>query len=429
LKVLLTGATGLIGSAIRAQLLHEGHQVIAVARSLPHAGLDEPNLHWLPLDFARVASAGSWDDLLRDIDAVVNCAGILQDGPGEQVEDVHARGLSPLFAACEARRIRVIHFSAIGVDRETPSEFSSSKRRGDEDLMRRDLPWVILRPSVVLGRAANGGSALFRGLAGLPLLPRAAAAGEIQAVQMADVVRTVMFFLPADAPSRLVLELAGPERLSFDEIVQTYRRWLGWRPSRSIAVPQVVWSAMYRLGDFAALLGWRSPVRSNARRELVRGAVGDPQPWTALTGIRPQSLRAALAAEPASVQERWFARMFFLKPLVFAVFALFWLGTGLISLGPGYRIGLSLMQEGGAGMLSGPSVIAGALADIAVGLGIAWRRTTRIALFGALALTCFYVVAGTSLLPRLWADPLGPMWKIWPIVMFNLIALAILDER
>lgn len=66
---------------------------------------------------------------------------------------------------------RVIHFSAIGVNREQPSAFSSSKLAGDRALMARDLDWVILRPSVVVGWPVFGASALIRGLAALPVLP------------------------------------------------------------------------------------------------------------------------------------------------------------------------------------------------------------------------------------------------------------------
>ena len=40
-----------------------------------------------------------------------------------------------------------------------------------------------------------------------------------------------------------------------------------------------------------------------------------------------------------------------------------------------------------------------------------------------------YVVLGTLLQPALWADPLGPLIKIAPIVVLNLVALAILDDR
>ena len=83
----------------------------------------------------------------------------------------------------------------------------------------------------------------------------------------------------------------------------------------------------------------------------------------------------------------------------------------------------------GAGPLAGPSVIAGALADLAVGSAIAFRPTTRYGLYGAIGLTLFYVVAGSILLPRLWLEPLGPLLKIWPILALNLILLAILEER
>jgi DoxX-like family len=87
------------------------------------------------------------------------------------------------------------------------------------------------------------------------------------------------------------------------------------------------------------------------------------------------------------------------------------------------------MEEGGAGELAGPSVVAGALADIAIGIGIAWRQTARYALYAALAISLFYAAAGTILVPRLWADPLGPMLKIWPIMVLNVVALAILEDR
>ena len=87
------------------------------------------------------------------------------------------------------------------------------------------------------------------------------------------------------------------------------------------------------------------------------------------------------------------------------------------------------MQEGGAADLAVPGVIAGALADIAIGIGVAIRPLARTALYGALAISLFYAVTGTVLVPRLWADPLGPMLKILPIIALNLVALAILDDR
>jgi uncharacterized protein YbjT (DUF2867 family) len=354
----------------------------------------------------------------------------LQDSPQDRTKQVHIDAAGALFQACQAAGVRrVIQLSAIGIDRETPTDFSRTKLAGDQMLMGLDLDWVILRPSVVVGRPAYGGSALFRGLAALPLVPVMPGTGLLQVVQLDDVVCTVERLLPPGAPARIVLELAGPDRLTFEAVVRAYRRWLGWPPARELRLPNMVASAIFTLGDMAGWLGWRSPIRSTARREILRGAIGDPSEWTRLTGIQPRSLAAALTTDPSSVQERWFAKLYLLKPMVLGVLSLFWIITGLISLGPGFDAGVRLMHEAGTGRLSAAGVIAGALADIAIGAGIAVRRTSKAALYGALGLTLFYIVAGTMRVPALWADPLGAMLKIWPAFMLNVVALAILDER
>jgi hypothetical protein len=178
-----------------------------------------------------------------------------------------------------------------------------------------------------------------------------------------------------------------------------------------------------------AAFGWRAPVRSTARKEFVRGAVGNPEPWIAATGIDPTPLAAALTREPASVQERWFARLYILKPLVLAVVSAFWIVTGIVSLGPGWEVGLRYMEEGGLEDVGPAGIVIGAIADIVVGLGIAFRRTAKLALYAALGLSAFYMIAGTLLLPRLWEDPIGPMMKIWPLMVLILVTIAIVEDR
>jgi uncharacterized protein YbjT (DUF2867 family) len=427
---LLLGASGLIGSAVAARLYREGIEVVGLARDRQAARRSAAVVRWIFLDLRRASNPQAWRVHLGGIDAVINAAGVLQDSGRDSTTDVHQRAPTALWRACEQVGVRrVIHFSAIGVDRGPLSRFSASKQEGDAALAASALEWVILRPSVVVGRTAYGGSALFRGLASLPVLARVPDAGSLDIVQLDDVAETVVRLLRPSGPSRVVLELAGPERLGFEQVVQAYRHWLGHSPARIVAVPAWLMAAAYRLGDLVAWLGWRPPIRTNARRELVRGATGDPSEWVRLTGINPQPLSAALAANPAGVQERWFSNLYLLKPLLFGVFAMFWLATGLISLGPGYEVAEQWMQSAGAGPLSGPGVIAGGLADIVVGLAILFRRTARVALIAAALLSLLYVVAGTLLLPELWRDPLGPMLKIWPILGLNLVCLAMLEDR
>jgi uncharacterized protein YbjT (DUF2867 family) len=388
-------------------------------------------VRWVGLDMRDAKRPVDWVPHLDGVDAAINCAGVLQDGFSDSTAAAHARGPAALFSACEQAGIRrVIHVSAIGVDREAPTESSRSKAQSDRTLMATGLDWVILRPSVVVGRPAYGGSALFRGLAALPIVPHISGAGMLQVVQLDDVVDTVVYFLRPDAPRRVALDIAGLEPLDFNDVVAAYRSWYGWRPARQVRVPRWLMAVTCRLGDFAGRLGWRPPIRTTAQKEILRGAVGDPGPWIAMTGIVPRSLEQSFAATPAAVQERWFARLYLLKPVLLAVLSLFWIVTGLISLGPGWDMGVALMREGGVtGRGATAAVVAGALADLCIGIAIALRRTARPALWAAVALSLVYAVLGTLLVPRLWIEPLGPMLKIWPIVALHLAALAILEDR
>src|SRR5436190_215566 len=430
MRVLVTGATGLIGGAVVARLIELGHGVVAVARRTSRARRSMPGAQWLALDIAAMSEVQDWLPCLAGVEAVVNCAGVLQDSPRDSTRGVHVEGIGALFAACERLALRrVVHISAIGVDRQTPTGFSRTKLEADRALIERDLDWVILRPSVVLGPAAYGGSALFRGLAALPILPVIPDAGPLQIVQLDDIVATILFFLAPNAPSRVSLDLAGPEPLSFADIVRHYRRWLGWDEPCLLQVPEPLAALFFRLGDVAGWLGWRPPLRSTARHEIRRGAVGDPRAWAELTGIVPPSFSAALASRPVSVQERWFAGLYLLKPVVFIVLSLFWIATGALSLGPAYSPGLRLLEQVGAGPRSSALVLAGGIADIAIGIGIALRHTSRLALWTAFAVSILYLLVATITLPVLWADPLGPLVKIAPILALNLVALAILEDR
>jgi uncharacterized protein YbjT (DUF2867 family) len=426
LRVLLLGADGFIGSAVLARLLVARHEVVAVSRRRHE---NRERVRWLEADVAHTTPA-DWQRELAGIDAVVNCAGLLQDTPRDTLRGVHVHGSATLYEACEAAGVRrVVHLSAIGADREALTSFSATKREGELVLMAHDLDWVILRPSVVTGRAAYGGSALLRGAATLPLLPVLPASGPLQIVQIDDLVATILFFIEPSAPARVALDVAGPDKLSFEEVLLLYRRWLGLRAPRRVRVPRWAAALAFGLGDFAGLLGWRAPLRTTARKELARGAAGDEQPWIGATGIVPTSLADALTAEPASVQERWFARLYLLKPILLGALAAFWIVTGAVTLGPGWEGAVAYMQRAGAGEGSGPAAGAGAIIDILIGAGIAFRRTSRAALGAALAVSLFYLAAGTVLLPSLWADPLGPLLKILPILALILAALAVSGDR
>ena len=427
MKILLLGASGFIGSEVLARLLDDGHAVTAVARG---HGRRAAGVQWLRVDIAAALEPGDWQQALDGAAAVINCAGALQDGPRDDLHGVHVHGINALYDACEARGVRrVVHVSAIGADRPAQSAFSATKGQAETALAARTLDWVILRPAVVVGRSAYGGSALLRGLSALPVLPRLPQTGRLQLVQLDDLVETIAFFIAEDAPARVAVDVASPEVFELDEVLLAFRRWLRLGEPRTLAVPPWLARLAYVAGDAAAVLGWRPPVRSTARLEFLRGAVGDPQPWLDLTGIRPLPFARALRREPASVQERWFARLYFLKPAAIVILAGYWIATGLISVGPGWESGLHYMRAAGLGAVAAPGVLAAALADIAIGAGIAFRRSARAALTVGLVLSGGYAITASLLLPQLWSDPLGPLLKIVPLMLLMLFTLAVLEGR
>src|SRR3954471_20655428 len=113
MKVLVLGATGLIGSAVVARLAADGHEVVAAARHPPETSL--VHAKWIRFDLAQAGGASAWITMLTGIDVVVNCAGILQDGPADSTEKVHASGPAAVFEECRAQGVRrVVHISAVG---------------------------------------------------------------------------------------------------------------------------------------------------------------------------------------------------------------------------------------------------------------------------------------------------------------------------
>ncbi len=432
MRVLVTGAYGLIGSTVLARLHREGHQLIGAGRALDTARRRFPYAQWVEADFTRLATVEAWRPLLADIDAVVNCVGVLQDGAGDDVTRVQVVGTVALFNACAVTGIRrIVHVSAIGAAADAPTPFIRTKAQADSHLASLDLDWTILRPALVLAPAAYGGNAMLRGLAAFPLVtPVAGAESPMQVVSVDDIAETVALCLRAGAPAKATWDLAHPQVHRFGDIVVALRQWHGFAPRPLLNIPPMVHPIIAMFGEIIALLGWRTPARWTALAQLKVGAVGDPSGWMSATGIEPRSLDATLAERPASVQDRWFARLYLLKPLAIFSLALFWILTGAIALGPGYSAAVAQMAGAGASTsIAELTVVVGSLLDIALGFLICFRKFARIGLLLMLIVSLAYLLAGTILTPHLWLDPLGPLLKIVPILIATLFTLAIVDDR
>ncbi len=432
MRVLVTGAYGLIGSACLARLYRDGHEVTGAGRDVRLARRRAPFAKWINADFRRLTLAGDWLPLLEGFDAVVNCVGVLQDGMHDDVQRIQVAATTALFAACERAGIkRLVHISAIGASRSAPTAFARSKAEAEDNLSRRQLDWVILRPGLVLAPTVYGGTAMLRGVSALPFVtPVLEPDARIQVVGVDDVAAAVAHSLTPDARTRVKWDVAHPEVLTLASIVGGIRDWLGFRKRPIWRVPRGFGRLVSSVADVLGYLGWRSPARSTAVRQLAAGVIGAPAPWIAATGIEPRSLGEILAQQPSSVADRWFARLFLFKPAAIVGLALFWIATGIITMGPGAAVALGHLKTAGVPpKIAGPLVLAGALFDYFIGLGLLLRPVARIVLHIMLWVTVLYLIAGSVLAPHLWIDPLGPYLKIVPVLIATLFTLAIIDER
>ena len=132
MRILVTGAYGLIGSACLSRLHRDGHALVGVGRAVETAKRSFPYVRWIEADVALLADVEAWRPLLDDIDAVVNCVGVLQDGARDDTRRVHVTATCALFDACAQAGIRrVVHVSAIGAEPAGPTPFSRTKAEAD----------------------------------------------------------------------------------------------------------------------------------------------------------------------------------------------------------------------------------------------------------------------------------------------------------
>lgn len=429
MKVLVLGASGFIGSAVAAHLRAAGHAVIAGARRPEAARRLAPAFTWIAADFARLKTPKAWKPLLEGVEAVVNCVGALQDGAGENLALAHETGPRALIAACEAAGVRrLIQVSAVGVEADTA--YARSKSATETIVRESALEWVILRPSLVIGRAAYGGTALMRGLAALPFaIPLIGGGQRFRPVALDDLADAVVRLADPAAPGRLTLDIAGPEPLTLAEVLVALRGWLGLPPAPVIRVPRAMAWPVVKLGDLLGWLGWPSSLRTTSLRQMDFYVEGESIPWVAATGVEPATLGQWLSDHPATSADRWQAKLYFVRPLSIAVLSAFWLLTGLISLGPGYYAAIAVLEQGGFGPWSSLVEQGGAAFDIAMGLALLRRGWTGVIATCMCVATAGYLIAGTLSLPQLWADPLGPWLKVIPMMALCLFVAATGDRR
>jgi hypothetical protein len=132
----------------------------------------------------------------------------------------------------------------------------------------------------------------------------------------------------------------------------------------------------------------------------------------------------------ATIQDKWFARLYLIKALVIASLVVFWLVSGFIALLVSYSAAAGILRSHAfPPSLVAPVTVLTSVMDMTIGVLIAFRRTSAIGLIAGIAASFGYMLGAAILTPDLWIEPLGALVKTGPAVVLMLVALLTLDNR
>ncbi|WP_460533199.1 SDR family oxidoreductase [Chitinimonas naiadis] len=403
MNILLTGATGLIGSALLNHLLALGHQVTALGRRVPADS--RPGVRWVAIDMVAMQQAADWRPLLAGQSVVINTVGVLREAGAQTFAALHERAPVALFQACpEAGVTRVIQLSALGAAEDAATGYWRSKARADAVLMTLPLDWTVVRPSLVYADA-GASSQLFLKLAALPVLAVPADAGCVQPLHLDDLT-ALLAQLVSEGSGGRVIDAVGPQALPWGQYLQALRQGLGMAPAFTLTIPAPLTTIGVRLAG--ALPG--SLVQSDSLTMLRRGNQADAAPLRARLGrpLRQPATFALPSSRAATVLAAW-------SPLLRLALAFVWLFTAWVSV-VNQAEGIRLLASAGLPAALHPAALwSGALLDALLGLLTLFRPSRRL-WQGQLLLVLAYTLFITLQLGDWWWHPFGPISKNLPIL-------------
>lgn len=286
-KILVTGATGYLGSVVVRKLVEEGYYVRALVRELSRTErLEELAVE---LIYGDIRKADCLIDACKGIDVVIHMAAAL-NGASEVMLDCAVNGTKNVALAAERGNVkRVIYVSSMSVydclklhDGEVISEnspleeqpqfrgaYSLAKRRAEDEalahLRDEQTQWTILRPSVIVGENHDVFSPLGKKLGKFLLCP-GSGKKMLRLIHIDDVASAVIKVIQNDGTGRRIFNLSA-EEVSQQEYIDRFIRKIGYDNLRVIYIP--LWMARFAAGALGILRLLSRKIPNINRRRLA----------------------------------------------------------------------------------------------------------------------------------------------------------------
>lgn len=293
--LLLTGATGLVGSTLLRRLLAEGRPVRCLVRDPRGLGAQRVRVQ---IALGDLTDPPSFRNALRGVHTVVHLAASIRDQPRGSIEELNGIATWRMVEAAERQGVeRFLFFSALGASTHHRTRCLRAKALAEQAVREAGLDSVVFAPSIIYA-PGDPWITLLERLALLPVMPVSgrgrAAFQPIWAEDAADCLMAALGGPGEDshAPGYARYELAGPETLSHDDMIRTILAAVN-RRRPLLHVPTPIVSRTLRLLETAmgprAFATWDEAELMEAPMTSSRGAADAER-----LGVRPQRMAAVL---------------------------------------------------------------------------------------------------------------------------------------
>jgi len=227
--ILVTGATGFLGRHVVKALRTRGKEVRCLVRTAARARAVAD--YQVELAYGDVLDPSALNKAMSGVDAVVHLVAIIREKRNQSFDLINRHGTEMAArAAKEAGVNRFVHVSAIGAQDNPDYPYLYSKWQGEQAVINSGLNYTIFRPSIQFG----DGDEFINTLAGLvsafPMIP-VVGSGKVRLQPISVEEVGAMVSLVVDNPhfGGRIIEIGGPDHLTYDEIVDIIRTTLNVR--------------------------------------------------------------------------------------------------------------------------------------------------------------------------------------------------------